>query len=354
MKRSPLVVIENATHCRAIIQDHVARRVWLWSKGCRQLLSPRAGRFRIALGVACFRRSAPMLQEGLFDLPQATHLAPHLNLGVTVRRHDRLGHIAQEMVVTIAMRDAREFRRNPRHEGILFVRDPQHDRLVQALRPALGLGDQPSDFVSCRGEQRRGEPDAFAGQFADDGEGLVPLLGLQAVDRQDDLLDRFVVLSQGLGVLLPGGEHRLVTLDVLGDGIVGERDRVGVPELGSDQGDREVAGTPAMPDPAEDVPADSPVWRGDRGFEFGALGLGVSRAVRIGAMVELADQLHRTLQGMNAAVPVVADVHHPATDRTGAIEDIEFPEGEIGIRRPVVGHRAGLHVMGRTVESEAR
>jgi hypothetical protein len=241
MKRSPLVVIENATHCRAIIQDHVARRVWLWSKGCRQLLSPRAGRFRIALGVACFRRSAPMLQEGLFDLPQATHLAPHLNLGVTVRRHDRLGHIAQEMVVTIAMRDAREFRRNPRHEGILFVRDPQHDLLVQALRPALGLGDQPSDFVSCRGEQRRGEPDAFAGQFADDGEGLVPLLGLQAVDRQDDLLDRFVVLSQGLGVLLPGGEHRLVTLDVLGDGIVGERDRVGVPELGSDQGDREVA-----------------------------------------------------------------------------------------------------------------
>jgi hypothetical protein len=36
--------------------------------------------------------------------------------------------------------------------------------------------------------------------------------------------------------LLPGGEHRLITLDVLGDGIVGERDGVGVLEFGSDQG----------------------------------------------------------------------------------------------------------------------
>ena len=97
-----------------------------------------------------------------------------------------------------------------------------------------------------------------------------------------------------------------------------------------------------MADPAEDIPADGPVRQGDGGFEFRALGPGVPGAARIGAMVELADQLDRPFQGMNAAVSVVADVHHAATGRAGAVEDVEFPEGEVGILGPGVGHRADL------------
>ena len=93
-----------------------------------------------------------------------------------------------------------------------------------------------------------------------------------------------------------------------------------------------------MPDPAEDIPADGPVRRCDGGFEFGAPGPGVPRAVRIRAMVELAEQFDGPLQGMNSAVSVIADVHHPATAGAGAIEDVEFLEGEVGILGPVVGH----------------
>jgi hypothetical protein len=50
------------------------------------------------------------------------------------------------------------------------------------------------------------------------------LLGLQAVDRKDDLIDRFVLAPQGFGVLMSCGEHYLVELNVLGNGIVGEFD----------------------------------------------------------------------------------------------------------------------------------
>jgi hypothetical protein len=39
---------------------------------------------------------------------------------------------------------------------------------------------------------------------------------------------------------------------------------------------------------------------------------------------------------MEVAVAVVADIHHSPAGRTRAVEDVEFPEGEIGIRRPVV------------------
>ncbi len=95
-----------------------------------------------------------------------------------------------------------------------------------------------------------------------------------------------------------------------------------------------------MPDPTEDVPADSPAGQGDHRFDLGALGLVVPGTAGIGTVVELADQLHRPVQGMEAAIAVIADVHHPSTDRTVAVKDVEFPEGEIGVRRPLVSHPA--------------
>jgi hypothetical protein len=119
-----------------------------------------------------------MSQDGLLDPPQAADLLPHQNLGMTVGFEDRLGQVAEEMVVAIAVRYGREFRRDPGHEGILLVRDPEGHRLAQVLGPSLRLGDQPSDFVGRRGEQRLGKPDPLASQFPDDVERLVSFLGL--------------------------------------------------------------------------------------------------------------------------------------------------------------------------------
>ena len=45
------------------------------------------------------------------------------------------------MVVAVAMRHARKLRRDPRHERVLLVRDPEANRLVQGCGPLLGLGD---------------------------------------------------------------------------------------------------------------------------------------------------------------------------------------------------------------------
>src|SRR4051812_43766029 len=97
-----------------------------------------------------------------------------------------------------------------------------------------------------------------------------------------------------------------------------------------------------MPDPAEDVPTDGHLGQSEGDLKLGALGLGVSRAGRIGTVIELADQLHRSVQGMEAAIAMIADVHHPSADRTVPVQDVEFPEGEIGVRRPMVSHPAEL------------
>ena len=101
-----------------------------------------------------------------------------------------------------------------------------------------------------------------------------------------------------------------------------------------------------MTDPTEDIPPDRPLGQSDRDLEFGALCLGVAGAGGIGAVIEFADEFHRPLKGVNPTVPVVADIHQPPADRTIAVEDVEFPQSEIGILGPSVGHPADLRARG--------
>ena len=107
-----------------------------------------------------------------------------------------------------------------------------------------------------------------------------------------------------------------------------------------------------MSDPAKDIPRDRHLGQGEGDFEFGALGLGVSRTGRIGTVVELADQLHRTVQRMETTVPVIADVHQPSTGRAVPVKDVEFPKGEIRVRRPSVSHPAYLRDHEPSVDSQ--
>src|SRR6266436_6224154 len=97
-----------------------------------------------------------------------------------------------------------------------------------------------------------------------------------------------------------------------------------------------------MSDPAEDVPSDRHLGQRQGDFEYGALGPGVTRAGGIGTVVELADQLHRTVQRVEPAIPVIADVHPPSTDRAVPVKNVEFPQREVRVRRPSVSHPAYL------------
>ena len=161
-------------------------------------------RHRRAVGSSsCEASSTPphsAVEHGLFDFPQAAHLLAHLNLGVTVGLQHRLGHIAQEMVVAVAMRHARKFRRDPRHEASCLSDNHRPTGLPKDAAHSLALAIKRAPRPPSR-RSRFGEPHALLGQFPHDVESLVSLLGLQAVDRQNDLIDRFVLPTQGLGDL---------------------------------------------------------------------------------------------------------------------------------------------------------
>ena len=215
MQRSALIVVEDPAHRRAVVEHHGAGGIDHGRRRVRRGRGRRDGGFGIVRRAVVLGLGLLPLEHGLFDRPQAADLLPHLDLGMAVGLQDGLGQVAEEVVVAVAVRHVGELRRDPRHERVLLVRHPERHRLAQGFGPLLGLGDQASDLVRGGGEQRLGEPDPLPGQLPDDVEGLVPLLGLEAVDREDDLADRLVVPAQGLGVLLPRGEHDLVASDVL-------------------------------------------------------------------------------------------------------------------------------------------
>jgi hypothetical protein len=81
---------------------------------------------------------------------------------------------------------------------------------------------------------------------------------------------------------------------------------------------------------------------GDHAFLFGALGLGMSGAVGVGAVVELADQLHGPVEGIEASLAMVTDMHHAAAGGAIAIDNVEIPGGEFEVLGPGESHRVAL------------
>src|SRR5712692_7626172 len=98
MQRPPLVVVQDATHCRTIIEhDILGAGVGL----------ARVGLWRLAweLGKSGQLRGAPFGEHLPFDRPQPPYLAPHLYLGAAVGVEHGLGDIPHEVIGTIAVRD---------------------------------------------------------------------------------------------------------------------------------------------------------------------------------------------------------------------------------------------------------
>ena len=100
-----------------------------------------------------------------------------------------------------------------------------------------------------------------------------------------------------------------------------------------------------MPDPTENIPTDAPTGQGDGRFDLGALGFGVPWTAWIGTVVELTNEMDRIVEGEEMTVAMVADIHPVTTVWAVAIQDVEFPESEIGILWPVMRHGVDLRAV---------
>ena len=146
--------------------------------------------------------------------------------------------------------------------------------------------------------------------------------------------------------MLARREHRLVAIDVIGDPGHRKVDGKGVVQIRTDLGDRRVARESPMADPTEDVPGDAPTGQSDGRFDLGALGLGMPRAARVGAVIELGDEMDGAVEGEEVAMSMIADVHQVPADGAVPVDDIEFQESEIRVLGPVMWHGVDFRVVG--------
>jgi hypothetical protein len=51
-------------------------------------------------------------------------------------------------------------------------------------------------------------------------------------------------------------------------------------------------------------------------------------------MIELADEMDGTIEGEEVPMAMVADIHPAAAVGAVTVEDVELPEGEVGLLRP--------------------
>src|SRR5712691_6200552 len=168
------IVLKNPPHRRAIPEHDLARLVF---NGRVPRRGHAEGARRTGRSRSCFRRVDPwriialgtlrwegrlscrgltaIRQPATFDGTQPPHFAAHLDLRLTVHVEDRLGHITQKVIVAVAMRHTHTLVGNGRDEGVLLVRHPCPNRLVQVLSPLTSQDDQLLHFLRRTRQQGR-------------------------------------------------------------------------------------------------------------------------------------------------------------------------------------------------------
>jgi hypothetical protein len=92
--------------------------------------------------------------------------------------------------------------------------------------------------------------------------------------------------------------------------------------------------------------------KSDHAFLLRALGLGMSGTERVGAVVELANQLHWSVEGIETALAMVTDMHPAAAAGTIAFDDIELPGSEFRVLGPGESHGAALRAVSRSEQTD--
>ena len=162
------------------------------------------------------------------------------------------------------------------------------------------------------------------------------LLGLQAVDAEDDPRRAAVGQSEIVRILLSGGEDRLVAGYVAFYGVLRAVDLIGVLELLADLRYAPVPCDAALTNPGEHVPADAQA-RG-RHDELGARADGVSacRTLGVHAVGEFGDDVKGAIEDIHVAVAMIADGESiEAADRTAGV-GFQHQAIEDGIGRPTM------------------
>jgi len=104
--------------------------------------------------------------------------------------------------------------------GTASQRGYYESRQLQSSPEPSGFDEELPDFRLSTRQKRSCEPYTLRVKLADCVERFVTLLGLQAVDRENQILDVLVLLLQHRRVSLPGSQNGLIPSNVVLDAVL--------------------------------------------------------------------------------------------------------------------------------------
>ncbi len=284
----------------------------------------------------------PVLERALAG-PHPAHLLLEPRLRVPIGLEDRFRRLAQVVELAQLVGHAGQHQRHRRADRLLPVGDDAADRHRQRR---LDLAQQRREVALRPAQEAARQQDLPREAVAQHPQHLVPDVGLQAIERQDDLLLVAQALAQAPLVAQPERDEFLIALDQMRHRALGDREPAGQ-QLLMDLGHAAVLGEAQRADQGDDVQAELAVRQRPAAL--------LLRPVRpaIPGTGWLATQPHHQGQGVepvegsDGAPAVVGDVRRAAAVRTAALVGFEAILARGGGAGLAAGHRAAPHGHGR-------
>ncbi len=252
----------------------------------------------------------PVLERALAG-PHPAHLLLEPRLRVPIGLEDRFRRLAQVVELAQLVGHAGQHQRHRRADRLLPVGDDAADRHRQRR---LDLAQQRREVALRPAQEAARQQDLPREAVAQHPQHLVPDVGLQAIERQDDLLLVAQALAQAPLVAQPERDEFLIALDQMRHRALGDREPAGQ-QLLMDLGHAAVLGEAQRADQGDDVQAELAVRQRPAALLLGPVGPPVQRAGRLLALAHHQRQPIQAVEGGDGAPAVVGDVGGAAAVR---------------------------------------
>jgi len=284
-----------------------ARQLQRWLAIIRERAAYRqavaADRFCNGIGAGC---------HSLFDRAHTAYVFLQLSLGMPVGFRDWLGGLLEVMILAQLVWDLRQHALHGQADRPLPIGNHRIDRHRESGRD---LTQEVSEVGFAGPAKAAGEQDFTRKTITQDPQHILLRMGVQSVDRQDDVpLLREPLLQTGV-IGQAQGNQFLVAGQQVSDGPRGDGDVLVLQRLMNFR-DRAVLAVAQTSDVGNHVEAELAMRQGPRTLFLGTVGLMVARTGRIGAADDRHGQAANILKGGDGALGLIKVPQAAAAGRT--------------------------------------
>jgi len=244
-----------------------------------------------------------------FNRPDATHPLFQRFLGMAVGFIDRLGGFTQIMEMTQLVRHGRQDLGHGSPDGGLAISDDPDYGYLERL---LHLAQEYRQIVLGRRQQTPSQEDLPGETITQDPEDFMAHVGLEAIERQDDVTSGLRKALQAERILQREGHQFVITLQEMGDRPWGYG-HAALDQRLMDFRDTPVVTVALLANEGHDIQAKFMLGECQTPLLFRPIGLATLRTSGVEAAPNLERESQDRCQGGDGTVVMVGGPHHLTT-----------------------------------------